>query len=78
MILSTNIEGGVMDWKDGRAWAIERDSVRNKRRYAARWGYELEVVDMKAKKRYTHEYREAWEKADVIRATFKKYPKAEW
>lgn len=38
-----------MEWKGAREWAIERDSVRNKRKYVARWGYELEIVDMSTK-----------------------------
>ena len=45
-----------MEWKGAREWAIERDSVRNKRNYVKRWGYNLEIVDMSTKKRYAHEY----------------------
>ena len=67
-----------MDWKGAREWAIERDSVRNKRKYVARWGYELEIVDMSTKKRYAHEWRESWEKVDFVRTALRKYPKAEW
>ncbi|KAI0486267.1 galactosyl transferase GMA12/MNN10 family-domain-containing protein [Xylaria cf. heliscus] len=78
IILAANVGGGVMEWKGAREWAIERDSVRNKRKYVARWGYELEVVDMSTKKRYAHEWRESWEKVDSIRNSFRKYPKAEW
>lgn len=78
MVLPANKEGGVMDWKSGRTWAVERDSVRNKRRYVEKWGYEMDIVDMKAKRRYAHEWRESWEKVDIIRATFKKYPNVEW
>ncbi|KAI2629016.1 galactosyl transferase GMA12/MNN10 family-domain-containing protein [Xylaria nigripes] len=78
IILAANVGGGVMEWKGAREWAIERDSVRNKRKYAARWGYELEIVDMSTKKRYAHEWRESWEKVDSIRNSFRKYPKAEW
>ncbi|KAI1368009.1 galactosyl transferase GMA12/MNN10 family-domain-containing protein [Xylaria arbuscula] len=78
IILAANVGGGVMEWKGAREWAIERDSVRNKRKYVARWGYELEIVDMSIKKRYAHEWRESWEKVDSIRNSFKKYPKAEW
>ncbi|KAI7199647.1 hypothetical protein KC324_g3145, partial [Hortaea werneckii] len=77
MILGANIGGGVMEWKGAREWAIERDSVRNKKKYAARWGYELEIVDMSTKKRYAHEWRESWEKVDVIRNAMRKYPDAE-
>ena len=67
-----------MEWKGAREWAIERDSVRNKRKYVNRWGYDLEIVDMSTKKRYAHEWRESWEKVDFIRASMRKYPKAEW
>lgn len=67
-----------MEWKGAREWAIERDSVRNKRKYAAKWGYDLEIVDMSTKKRYAHEWRESWEKVDTIRHCLQKYPDAEW
>ena len=49
-----------MEWKGAREWAIERDSVKNK------------------KKRYAHEWRESWEKVDIVRNAMKKYPQAEW
>lgn len=78
IILAANQGGGVMEWKGPREWAIERDSVKNKKNYAKRWGYELEIVDMTTKKRYAHEWRESWEKVDVMRATMRKYPHAEW
>lgn len=78
LILAANQGGGVMEWKGPREWAIERDSVRNKRKYVAKWGYDLEIVDMSTKKRYAHEWRESWEKVDTIRNCFKKYPEAEW
>ncbi|KAJ0427196.1 galactosyl transferase GMA12/MNN10 family-domain-containing protein [Aspergillus carlsbadensis] len=78
IILESNIEGGVMEWKGAREWAIERNSIANKRDYAQRWGYQLEVVNMLAKKRYSHEWREGWEKVDILRETMRKYPEAEW
>ncbi|OJD33815.1 glycosyltransferase family 34 protein [Diplodia corticola] len=78
IILAANVGGGVMEWKGPREWAIERDSVKNKKRYARKWGYELEIVDMSTKKRYAHEWRESWEKVDTIRNAMRKYPKAEW
>lgn len=78
IILGANVEGGVMEWKGAREWAIERNSIRNKKRYVARWGYDLEIVDMRTRKRYAHEWRESWEKVDHIRKTLRKYPKAEW
>jgi hypothetical protein len=67
-----------MEWKGPREWAIERDSVKNKKKYTRNWGYELEIVDMSTKKRYAHEWRESWEKVDTIRNAMRKYPHAEW
>ena len=78
VILAANVGGGVMEWKGPREWAIERDSVKNKKKYAKKWGYDLEIVDMSTKKRYAHEWRESWEKVDTIRNCMRKYPTAEW
>lgn len=78
IILGTNVEGGVMEWKGAREWAIERNSIWNKQRYAHNWGYELELANLLAKKRYSHEWRESWEKGDIIREAMRKYPEAEW
>lgn len=78
IILAANQGGGVMEWKGPREWAIERDSVKNKKKYAKKWGYDLEIVDMSTKKRYAHEWRESWEKVDTIRNCLRKYPNAEW
>ncbi|PIB01693.1 putative alpha-1,6-mannosyltransferase MNN10 [Cercospora beticola] len=78
IILGANQGGGVMEWKGAREWAIERDSVKNKKKYAAKWGYDLHIVDMSTKKRYAHEWRESWEKVDIVRNAMKKYPQAEW
>jgi mannan polymerase II complex MNN10 subunit len=78
ILLGTNIGGGVMEWKGPRDWAIERSSVKNKKDYARRWGYDIELVDMSEKKRYAHEWRESWEKIDAIRDAMQKYPQAEW
>ena len=78
VILATNQGGGVMEWKNPRQWAIERNTIRNKHQYTQRWGYHLELVDMTMKKRYAHEWRESWEKVDNIRNAMKKYPNAEW
>ena len=78
LILPANQGGGVMEWKGPREWAIERASIRNKRHYTEKWGYNLEIVDMTTKKKYSHEWRESWEKVDIIRNTMRKYPDAEW
>ena len=77
-ILGSNVEGGVMEWKGATDWAIERNSIWNKKEYTGRWGYEFEVVNMLAKKRYSHEWREGWEKVDIVRDAMRKYPNAEW
>lgn len=78
VVLAANQGGGVMEWKGPREWAIERDSVKNKKKYVERWGYDLEIVDMSTKKRYAHEWRESWEKVDTMRNCMRKYPNAEW
>ena len=78
ILLGANHGGGVMEWKGAREWAIERDSIRNKREYAQKWGYHLEIVDMSTKKRYAHEWRESWEKVDGLRNAMRNYPHAEW
>lgn len=78
VIVGSNTEGGVMALKGAREWAIERNSIWNKQQYAKRWGYELEVVNMMAQRRYSHEWREGWEKIDLIRDAMKKHPDAEW
>lgn len=78
IVLGANEGGGVMEWKGPREWAIERDSIKNKKAYAERWGYKLEITDMSTKKRYAHEWRESWEKVDLVRNAMARYPKAEW
>ena len=78
IMLAANQGGGVMEWKGAREWAIERDSVRNKKQYARRWGYDLAIVDMSTKKRYAHEWRESWEKVDTIRNIMRAHPNGEW
>ena len=78
IILAANEGGGVIDWKGPREWAIERDSVKNKKKYAEKWGYHLEIADMSTKKKYAHEWRESWEKVDLMKKAWSKYPKAEW
>ena len=78
LILAANKGGGVMEWKNGNQWASERESIANKKHYANKWGYHLEIKDMSTKKRYAHEWRESWEKVDIIKQTMRQYPKAEW
>ena len=67
-----------MEWKGAAEWAIERNSLLDKQQYTKKWGYELEVVNLLAQKRYSHEWREGWEKVDAIRDAMRKYPHAEW
>lgn len=78
LLAASNVGGGVMQLKGAREWAIERTMLKNKRQYVEKWGYDLEVMNMVMKKRYAHEWREGWEKVDLIREALKKYPDAEW
>ena len=78
IILASNQGGGVMNWKGPQEWAIEKHSIRNKREYAKRHGYELAVKDMSMRKKYAHEWRESWEKVDTIKETMRQFPHAEW
>ncbi|KAK6341126.1 alpha-1,6-mannosyltransferase [Orbilia brochopaga] len=78
IILAANQGGGVLGWKGEKEWFVERESIKNKKAYAARHGYTLEIRDMKSMRRYAHEWREGWEKVDTLKRTMKKYPNAEW
>ncbi|KAK6543963.1 alpha-1,6-mannosyltransferase [Orbilia ellipsospora] len=78
IILAANQGGGVLGWKGEKEWYVERESIKNKKAYAERHGYTLEIKDMKSMRRYAHEWREGWEKVDVLKQAMKKYPKAEW
>ncbi|KAG5357114.1 putative alpha-1,6-mannosyltransferase MNN10 [Yarrowia sp. C11] len=78
IILAANEGGGVMHWKGAKEWAIERSSIENKREYAERHGYHLAVKDVSLKKRYSHEWRESWQKVDIIKETMRQFPNAEW
>ena len=78
IVLAANEGGGVLRWKNEREWAIEKLSILNKRAYAKRHGYALVIKDMATSKRYTHEYRESWQKVDILRQTMREFPNAEW
>ncbi|ODQ82306.1 glycosyltransferase family 34 protein [Babjeviella inositovora NRRL Y-12698] len=78
IILAANEGGGVLKWKGPQDWSIERSSIANKRDYAQRHGYALTIKDMTLKRRYSHEWRESWEKVDILKQTMRQYPKAEW
>ncbi|SCU95483.1 LANO_0E10484g1_1 [Lachancea nothofagi CBS 11611] len=78
LILAVNDGGGVHKWKGEQEWASERISIQNKRAYAKRHGYGLTLKDMRTAKRYSHEYREGWQKVEVLRQTMREFPNAEW
>ena len=78
VMLASNVEGGVMEVKGAREWEIERNSIQNKEQYTKRWGFEFETVNMMTQRRYSQEWREGWEKVDLIRETMRKYPDAVW
>lgn len=78
IILAVNEGGGVLKWKGEQEWEIERISIQNKRAYAKKHGYGLTLKDMHTAKRYSHEYREGWQKVEVLRQTMREFPNAEW
>ncbi|BAO39807.1 uncharacterized alpha-1 [Kluyveromyces marxianus] len=79
IILAANSGGGgVLKWKSEQEWAIERISIENKRAYAKRHGYGLVIKDQVLSKRYSHEYREGWQKVDILKQTMREFPNAEW
>lgn len=78
IILAANEGGGVLKWKGPQEWSIERSSISNKKNYAKRHGYGLTIKDMTVKKRYSHEWRESWEKVDIMKQTMRQYPDADW
>lgn len=78
MILAVNEGGGVERWKTPQEWSVERSSIANKKAYARKHGYHLTLKDTSLKKRYSHEWREGWEKVDILRQTMREFPDAEW
>ncbi|KAH3902126.1 related to Probable alpha-1,6-mannosyltransferase MNN10 [Saccharomycodes ludwigii] len=78
IILAANVGGGVLRWKSEQEWAIERLSIQNKREYAVRHGYGLTIKEMPIDKRYSHEYRESWQKVDILKQTMREFPNTEW
>lgn len=78
IILAANEGGGVFKWKGPQEWSVERSSIANKKAYAKRHGYGLTIKDMTVKKRYSHEWRESWEKVDIMKQAMRQYPKTEW
>lgn len=78
IILAANEGGGVFKWKGPQDWSVERSSIANKKDYAKRHGYGLTIKDMTLKKRYSHEWRESWEKVDILKQAMRQYPNSEW
>jgi mannan polymerase II complex MNN10 subunit len=78
IILAANEGGGVLKWKGPQEWSVERSLIANKKQYAKRHGYALTIKDMTIKKRYSHEWRESWEKVDILKQTMRQFPNAEW
>lgn len=78
IILAANSGGGVLRWKNEQEWSIERISINNKKAYAKRHGYALTIKDMTTAKRYSHEYREGWQKVEILKQSMREFPNAEW
>lgn len=78
IILAANEGGGVLKWKGPQEWSVERSSIANKKQYAKIHGYGLTIKDMTIKKRYSHEWRESWEKVDIMKQTMRQFPDTEW
>lgn len=78
IILAANEGGGVFKWKGAQEWSVERSSIANKKNYANRHGYGFTIKDMTIKKRYSHEWRESWEKVDHLKNAMRQFPNSEW
>ncbi|CAM9011385.1 glycosyltransferase family 34 protein [Wickerhamomyces anomalus NRRL Y-366-8] len=78
IILGANIEGGVNKWKGPNEWSIERSSILNKKHYAKKHGYELIIKDYTKSKKYSNDYREGWQKFDIIKHAFDQYSSGDW
>ncbi|CCH57968.1 hypothetical protein TBLA_0A01680 [Henningerozyma blattae CBS 6284] len=78
IILAANEGGGVLRWKNEEEWFIEKISIDNKKAYAKRHGYGLTIKDLTVSKRYSHEYREGWQKIDILKQSMREFPNAEW
>ncbi|AQZ12249.1 MNN10 (YDR245W) [Zygosaccharomyces parabailii] len=78
IILAANEGGGVLKWKNEQEWAIERLSINNKKAYAKKHGYGLTIKDQTVAKRYSHEFREGWQKVDILRQAMREFSNAEW
>ncbi|CDK25394.1 unnamed protein product [Kuraishia capsulata CBS 1993] len=86
IILGKNYETGIKNSKSKESWIIEKFSIINKKHYAEKHGYELTITssmydkDGKSlknhalhQKKYQHEFREGWEKFDLLRKVMRVY-----
>lgn len=78
IILGVNDDGGVFKWKDAKDWALEKYSIKNKRKYSERHGYALSIKNLRSQKRYSKMWRKSWQKVDLIKETMNQYPNAMW
>jgi len=78
IILGANIEGGVNKWKGPNEWSIERSSILNKKHYAKKHGYDLVIKDYTKSKKYSKEFREGWQKFDMIKEVMDEYKPGDW
>lgn len=78
IILGANIEGGVNRWKGPNEWSIERHSIANKKLYSQLHGYDLVVKDYTKYKKYSNEFREGWQKFDIIKEVMDEYNYGDW
>ncbi|KAI0462183.1 alpha-1,6-mannosyltransferase [Komagataella kurtzmanii] len=78
IILAANEGGGVQKWKGPQEWSVERSSIANKKKYASKHGYGLAIKDLTLKRRYSHEWREGWQKVDILKQTMRQHPNTEW
>ncbi|KAH3679112.1 hypothetical protein WICPIJ_008720 [Wickerhamomyces pijperi] len=78
IIVGANLEGGVGKWKGPDDWALEKTSLVNKKLYAAQHGYDLVVKDFTKLKKYSNEFREGWQKFDLIKEVMDEYNYGDW
>ncbi|KAG7696620.1 hypothetical protein KL949_003643 [Ogataea haglerorum] len=83
VILGHSPEVGIKHQKSKEYWLMEKLSLLNKKHYCEKHGYELIVVNALDddvglyQKRYQHEFREGWEKFDLLRKLMKQTPQEE-
>ncbi|KAH3670903.1 hypothetical protein OGAPHI_000614 [Ogataea philodendri] len=78
VILGHSPEVGIKHQKSKEYWLMEKLSLLNKKHYCEKHNYELIVVNALDddiglyQKRYQHEFREGWEKFDILRRLMKR------